>query len=291
MTRPGALLVCLALAACDGAPPPVVVYLYGDDSTPLAARLDAFTAETGIPVEVRFGASRVLADDVIANRGSPPADVLLTSNAADIWRAAEEGALRPIASDAFDAIADVQKDPDRYWAGIRVHLHFIASKSTAVTVATYDELGTAAFAGRLCLSSSALPVNRSLIAQLIEERGVREAERLVRRWSRNLAHAPFANEDELLDAIRDGRCEFGITSSHGRLEGLMVYSIPPHYFDVSAVGVGRHAGQPDAAQRFVGWLLRGQVDSFKGDVDLRPASVAGWRDEEARLLAERASYR
>lgn len=288
-----AAVVCLLLAACNPAPPPspVVVYLYGDETTPLTATFDAFTAETGMPVELRFGRSDALTDDVIANRGSPPADVLLASNAADIWRAAEEGALRPIVSDAIDAIADVQKDPDRYWAGIRVHLHFIVSADSRDTIANYDVLGTADLAGRLCLSSSVLPVNRSLLAYLIDERGAREAERLVRRWNRNLAHAPFASENALLDAVRDGVCEFGVASSHGRLAGLTVYSIPPHYFDVSAVGIARHAGHPDAAQRLVDWLLRGHVEYFRGDATLRPVRITGWLDEEARLLAERAGYR
>lgn len=293
MTRLGASLACLMLAACESAspPPPIAVYLYGDESTPLVAELHAFALETGQPVELHFGPSGALTEDVIANRESPPADILMTSNVADIWRAAEKGALRPINAGALDAIADIQKDPDRYWVGVRVHRHLIVSAVSTDRITSYDELGTAGYSGRLCLSSSKLAVNRSLIAYLIDARGERAAERLVRRWIRNLARAPFTGEDELIDAVRDGRCGFAIASSRGRLEGLEVYSIPPYFFDVSAVGIGRHTGRADAAQRFVDWLLRGHVEYFTGDLASRPVRVAGWLDDEARLLAERAGYR
>jgi iron(III) transport system substrate-binding protein len=287
------VLLCLVLVACGRAPSqPVVAWIYGDESAPIVAQLEGFTDETGIPIEIRFGDSTVLTDDLIAGSGAPAADVLVTSNVADIWRAAEEGALRPIQPNAFDAIADAQKDPDRLWSGIRVRLHFVISGVDSKGVApTYDELGTEGFAGKLCLSSSRLPVNRSLIAFLVNDRGHRPAERLVRRWNRNLALPPFATEEELVAAVRDGRCAFGIASSHADFDGLLSYSPKPHYFDVSAVGVARHAENAESAQRLVGWLLETRTDYFRGETQLRNVSIAGWHDEDARLLAERAGYR
>lgn len=294
MKQTAALLLVFMIAACERPPPapPIAVYMYGDEATPLAAQFAAFTEETGIPVDVRFGDSGELTDDVIAKRGSPPADVLITSNAADIWRAAEEGALRPITSAAFDAIADVQKDPDRYWTGVLVHLQFVVTRVGAQgTVDSWDQLGAPEFSGRLCLSSSRLAGNRSLIAYLVEERGVREAERLVRRWMRNLAVPPFASQAELLAALREGQCEYGVATSHDDLDGLETLSPKPHFFDVSAAGVGRHAAQPESAQRFVAWMLENRTDYFRGKTGLRPVSIAGWRDAEVRLLVERAGYR
>lgn len=293
MRRVFAVLLSFALVACDRAPPPaVVVYVYGDEASPLAAQFEAFTNETGIPVVTRFGDSSGLTDDVIANRGSPPADVLVTSNVADIWRAADVGALRPIQADAFDAIADVQKDPDRYWAGIRVHPHFVVTRDAVDdSVASWDRFGTPDFAGRLCLSSSRLAGNRSLIAYLLDERGARGTERLVRRWVRNLAAPPFATQAGLLAAVHDGRCDYAIATSHDDLSGLRVLSPEPRYFDVSAIGVARHAVQAESAQRLVAWTLGNRTGHFGGDTKLRSVSTAGWRDEDVRLLVERAGYR
>jgi iron(III) transport system substrate-binding protein len=286
-------LLCLLLAACGRSPPPpVVVYAYGDESSSLAAQFALFTGDTGIPVEVRYGASDELADDVIAKRGSPPADVLVTSNVADIWRAAEKGALRPIRSDAFDKISDAQKDPDRFWAAVRVDLHFIvAAHGAGSPPASWNDIKLPEFAGRLCLSSSQLASNRALIAHLMDDIGELQAERLVRRWIRNLALPPFSSQNELLAAVRDGRCTYGVGTVNGDLDGLLAVSPRPHYFDISAIGVARHAQQAESAQQLVGWFLENRTTYFERHVRQRHVSIAGWRDEEARLLMERAGYR
>ena len=289
-----AVACVLLLGACSAEPPPtpVVVYAYGDESSSLAAEFAAFAGETGIPIDVRFGASGELTDDVMTNSGSPPADVLVTSNVADIWRAAEKGALRPIRADAFDEISDAQKDPDRFWAAVRVHAHvLVAPLGTGGPPSSWNDIKLPEFAGHLCMSSSQLAGNRALLAHLVADIGELQAERLVRRWVRNLALPPFSSQDELLAAVRDGRCTFGIGTLHGDFDGLVAASPRPQYFDISAIGVARHAQQAESAQQLVGWLLDNRPQYFESQSSLRHVSVAGWLDEEARLLAERAGYR
>lgn len=286
------ILAALLVGACDSGPPPppVLVLAPGQDGNELSLLLADFTDDTNIPVSIEWGQSSDHAVRLIEKSGAP-ADVLITDNVADIWRAADEGALRPIQSDEFATPHPAVKDPDALWVAIGLHLHVIAhGQNVRPTTASYDDLGTPEFAGRLCLSSSTLPINRSLIAYLIEERGVREAERLVRRWVRNLARPPFESEHEMLDAIREGGCDYGIGAMSNNLEGLVPFTPTPHFFDVSAVGIGRHAGQPDSAQQLVDWLLRNSAVQLHTQEDPVSASIAGFRDEEVRLLVERAGY-
>jgi ABC-type Fe3+ transport system substrate-binding protein len=67
----------------------------------------------------------------------------------------------------------------------------------------------------------------------------------------------------------------------------------PWTLEIAAVGVNRHAAHPDAAQKLADWLLRHR-EPWKPSAE-KPAPpavhIAGWRDAEARLLAERAGYR
>lgn len=287
------LLVAFFLVACEAGPPlpAVTVLATGEDGGPLADLLDEFTDDTGIPVAIQWGNSSANADRVIENSGAP-ADVLITDNVADIWRAADRGALRPIQSTAITAVHAAVKDPDSYWTAISTHLHIVVhGNDVRPLTATYDDLGTAEFAGRICLSSSSLPANRALIAYLIDERGVREAERLVRRWVRNLAQPPFSSKDEVLDAVRSGTCDYGVGVMSNDLEGLTSFTPAPHYFDVSAAGIGRHARQPESAQKLLDWLLRNSAVQFETQHEPAPVWIAGSRDEDARLLAERAGYR
>lgn len=285
------------LAACGSVPPPPPVQVLASTAVedPLTGHLEAFTRETGIPVDVSWGNSSEHADRLIGKSGEP-VDVIVTDNAADIWRAADRGALRPIESAALEAQPAYLRDPDKYWGALGVRFHAIYHHNDVrPVVASVHDLGNAGYAGRICVSSSRLPANRSLVAYLIEADGVRETERLVRRWIRNLAQPPFDSEEQLREAVSDGVCDYGIASWNGSesAAGVAAFVSQPRTLEITAIGVNRHAVHADAAQRLVDWLLRERAVEFQvADGDLPPpVRIAGWRDEEARLLADRAGYR
>lgn len=292
-----ALSIVFPLAGCDEgpAPAPIVVYAVDDDREGLEAMLAEFTDDTRIGVTLVHSKSSNNADLVINNSGSPEADVLMTNNVADIWRAADEGALRPIRSAAFDAADPLLKDPEGMWAATGFHFHAIAmrrSEDTRPLVSSFDQLALADMHGRVCLSSSRLHVNRSLLALLIGDRGRKETERLVRKWLANLAVSPFPDEDALFDAIRNGTCDYGIVSRPPDADGIEYFRPEEGYFDIDGIGVARHARQPESAQLFVDWMLENRGPRMLDDLNRhQPVGNAGWRDEDATLLAERAGYR
>jgi iron(III) transport system substrate-binding protein len=290
------VVICLqALAACDSAPRPeaVVVYATAVDETMLMKRFADFTNETGIPVIVTFGDSYTNTENVMGNRGVPPADVLLTSTVTDIWRAADVGALRPIHAAAMESVPKVLKDPDGLWAAVDVRYAVIgiSPRVQVGRVSDLDGLAHAKLRGQLCLSSSTLPVNRTLVAMLIEELGVKPAERMVRAWVRNLALPPFQTEAKLVAALQSGACGYGIFSSSIKTEGIKRISPKPLYIDIDGVGVARHARHPESAQTLVNWMLAENELREPVSSNGRNIGLAGWRDEEAALLAERAAYR
>ncbi len=293
-----ALALAGLVAACSQAPPSdhVVVYAHeGTRAQRVAEMLAEFTAQTGILVTLKAGASAELTDTIIAKQDAPRADVLITFGAADIWRAADNGALRPLAAETLDLVPAPLRDPDGYWVAATSGSPLIVLADDASTLALdgLADLGETAFKGRLCLSSSVLPGNRALIAALIETSDNRSAERTIRKWMRNLALPPFASDARLVDAVRDGTCELGIVTANINLGTLARFwpATAPGSFHIDGIGVARHATDPDAAQRLVAWIASKRGARVDADVEYLHAAVAGWRDEEARLLAERAGYR
>jgi iron(III) transport system substrate-binding protein len=286
-----AMLSGLAMTACDSGPipQPVVVYLGAEQESGLAASFSKFTDETRIPVTVKVGDSDANTEKVISNSGAPPADVLLTSNVADIWRAADRGALRPLQGIALRAVPPVLRDPDELWAALEVRDAVIGISPDA-RVARVDS-AKSDLPGALCLSSATLSVNRSLIGMLIEDLGVKPAERVVRAWVRNLAAAPFATEAELVDALRSGTCQYGIVSGSIDSEGLSRLVPDPVYVDIDGIGVARHAPHAESAQELVNWLLAEKSFQETAASNGKNIGLAGWRDEDVTLLVERAGYR
>lgn len=294
------LLGALLLNACESKQPsgapvrePVVVYAHGSpDDARLEPLFAAFTRASGIPVTVRYGESGALTEDVIADRGAPPADVLLTSNVADVWRAADRGALRPIAAASLERVTPATRDPDGLWAAFDAYYASVgvARRIARPQFSSYEHLAESKLRGEMCLSSSTLPVNRAVIATLIAKMGAQEAERVVRGWVRNLALPPFDTEEQLIAALRSGQCGYGIFSDTIETGKLRRHDPSNRYYNVEGLGIARHARYPDSAQVLVEWMLA-QDRRPSGNGEALDVGTVGWLDEDARRLAERAGYR
>jgi len=303
---------------------PVVVYASYADETYLPTLFTGFTRDTGIRVTVRYGTSESIVDDVIGKRGSPPADLLLTANVTGVWRAADEGALRPLGSDIVNERVPAQlRDPDGYWTAVSLRtaqIIFDTQALSAAAVGSYEDLANPEFENKLCLTTSTLADNRSLIANLIKIHGVRPAAIIVRGWMRNLALPPFKSESDLMQAIAAGTCSVGIVSSSrthlssSQNEGSRVVASTPAlgHIDVEAAGINRHAREPDAARQLLEWMLSvpvqqqhanatatlpvilsvaGKAEAWSRQLGESNVAAGAWLDEDAVKLAERAGYR
>lgn len=273
-------------------PDPVVVYVAYEDTTAVRELLDQFSADTGVVIIDRRGPADRIVQDLVDNSVSPPADLLLTRSVVHAWRAAEEGALRPVYSDLIgETVPAWAMDPDRFWFAKAADHAVIAYRGDRPAVSDLADLADESFAGRLCLSSSKNGMNRAVIAMLIESLGTRPAELAVRGWISNLATGPFGSEAELLEAIRSGACEVGVVSaSVARRAGVPVLEPASLYADIEAVGVGRHAHNADGAVRLAEWLAARFDATGVASTGARNVGVIAAHYEEAVKLAERARF-
>jgi iron(III) transport system substrate-binding protein len=319
ITHLGLLLSALALvAACtpeapvEEAPPaaPVVVYTAYSDKTYLPTLFNEFTQDTGIIVIVRNGSVPGIVDDVIGDRVTPPADMLITPSVAGVWRVAEEDELRPNYSTVVEAnVPAWLRDPDKFWLALsyqKAVLVYDPEQFQASDLSAYEDLATEKFRRKVCLTTSELPINRTVIAMLTNKLGARNAELAVRGWVANQAQPVFANEGQLLQALASGQCAVGVMSSRAAAmisdNSLQVHVPAETYVDIEAVGVTRHAHNPQAAIALIDWMLQrdiqmrhaAQTSSFpvliEAEGNHNMVAVASGQAEAAKL-AERARYR
>lgn len=331
------------LAACSGEAPPPAAGTSPESADPVIVYTVADRAATSAVLAswrtVSGGAFELITDD--RPEGSPRranysvragTDLFVAGSLAEIWTVAEADALRPVYSDVVDAnVPATFRDPESRWVALSRRARVVAYNAARVSadaltgVNSYGSLGDERWQGRLCVSSSAVAGNRSLIAFLIDRHGAREAELIVRSWRANLAIPYLADDQALLDAIADGRCEIGIVDS-ARLAAFAVGNpdagVAAHWFadasngmsDISAVAITRHAQHPDAARALLEWLTGTEANAlFAGrrfefpvkESAVLATAVEAWAArlppdsdyaalgfllEEARLLAERARY-
>ena len=311
MIRIAAPLLLALLGACapDSAEPPaprpepIVVYAASGDDAPGSARFAEFARESGIPVTVRNVDDVV--DAVIANRGSPPADVLLAPDVAGIVRAADEGGLRLLASGSLTKPLETQmpaalRDPDGFWFAVSVRIAAIAYRKDrfdAGDLSDFADLAESRFRGQLCLSTSSESMNRMLIAAMIAAAGERPAELVVRGWIANLALPVFDSGDDVRRALVDGSCGVAIVarpagSLDGEPDAELAMTVPtPVVADIEGIGIARHARAPDAAQKLLGWLLESPPGQPAAPIAGGSVAASAWRVTDADRLAVRAGYR
>lgn len=302
----------------------------GDELRPL---FDAFEAETGLRIQLVTGDYPELIEKASGSGSSPHADILLLRSFTELWLAAERDVFRPSVSPQIAAnVAPAFRDPESRWFAVSSYPRVLVFNAELVSATerallqSYGSLAESAWRQKLCLSSSNVPGNAALVAHLIQRHGEREAELLVRGFKANTTLAEFDSDRDLIDAIANGRCAIGIAALNevARARSLrrdlpldvILFEAPDALLlDVSGVGIGRHADNPDGAAEFLAWLSTPSPNALHASlsfefpvnrdaplsVALRPfaragtgnttAAALGFFLEDARLLAERARYR
>ncbi len=292
---------------------------------------DAFTKETGIPVKFVTDKEGPLLARLKAEGKNTPADVLITSDAGNLWEAAREGLLRPVESKGLEAnVPAYLRDPGNQWFGLSVRARTIfynTEKVKASDLSTYEALADPKWKGRLCLRTSKKVYNQSLVAMMIAEHGEAATEQIVRGWVANLATDPLSDDTKAMEFVAAGRCDItiGNTYYYGRLmeknPSLPLGIFWPNqetngvHVNISGAGVTKYARHPEEAVKLLEFLSSEKAQNLFADVNMEypvnPAvkphpTVAAWGgfkqntinvnkagelQAEAVKLMDRAGYR
>ena len=180
---------------------PVVVY--SGRSEELVAPLFAdFTAETGIPVEVRYGDTAELAAQIIEEGDASPADLYFGQDAGALGALDAAGQCAPLPASVAETVPAAYRSADGNWTGITGRARVIAYDSSQVSA---DEVPTSVFeltdpkwAGEVAIA----PTNGSFQAFVTGMR-VAAGDEATREWLQGL----IDNDVQLYEKnglIRDG---------------------------------------------------------------------------------------
>jgi len=209
-----AILLALAVVAFGGGAD-VVVYngrsQYGDE-----AAFKSFEDRTGKKLELRGGTAPELFERLRSEGSETPADLLVTTDLANLWRAKEAGLLEPVSTPALERqVPSRWRDPDGAWWGLSLRVR-TPMRNTGVPpelVQTYEDLGDARWKGKLCLRTSNNEYNQSLVADMLAKRGRRKTKALLESWMANDPQI-LGSDVDVLEAIASERCMVGLTNHY-----------------------------------------------------------------------------
>src|SRR3954469_5475823 len=191
-----AAFVGVVLATSGSSSDSLVLYSarshYGEEQP-----FEDFAKKTGTDLTIRGGDASELYERLESEGSNTPADVLITVDAANLWRAQHAGLIRS-------------------WKPLTLRARTIMRSTERVgpnEVTTYEGLGDPRWKGRLCLRSGTSEYNVSFVADRLAKDGRAATERMLRRW---MANDPkiYTTDSDVLDKIKDGDCDVGLTNSY-----------------------------------------------------------------------------
>ena len=270
-----AAIVLTAAAGCTGAPEPETLTIYcGRGESLVGPVVQAFQEETGTQVEIRYGGTADLAAQILEEGDQSPADVYYGQDAGALGQLASEGRLSPLPESILDRVSSRFRDPNGRWVGTTGRARVFVYNTELLTLEdlpdTIHGLTDPRWKGRIGWA----PTNGSFQAFVTAVRRL-EGEDAAREWLEGvLANDPVAypNNTAIYQAVADGEVELAL-SNHYYLFRFLVQQGPEFaartvspagggaggLINISGGGVVNTAANPEAAERFLAYLLTESV--------------------------------
>ncbi len=308
-----ALPVALALLASCGAEPDLRIYCALDmvHSEPLIQR---FAEETGLDVEVDFDVEATktvgLVNRIREEQGRPRCDVFWNNEIAHTVALANEGLLRSYDSPTAADIPETFRDPDRRWTGFAARARvFIVNTELAdpAEIRGMDDLFDPKWAGKVGMARPLTGTTLTHMAALFTTVGEARAEEYLRAMKSSNENGQLdltSGNATLMRKVRDGFLAWGWTDTDdyyvAREAGAPVAVVYPDQDGVgtllipNTICITRDAPHPEAAERFVDWVLRPEIEAelarsrtmqipVRPDVP-RPDHVPGAEGDELKYM-------
>ncbi|MDR7457017.1 MAG: iron ABC transporter substrate-binding protein [Armatimonadota bacterium] len=275
-----AVLTALALTVgggrtAVGQQPTITVYS-GRNQALVGPLLQQY-GRAGGAVQARYGDTVQLAATIIEEGANSPADVYFAQDAGGLGYLAYTGRLRRLPDTILQRVEPRFRSSDGLWVGVTARARVVVYNTTRVSLrdlpASIGEFTDPRWRGRIGWA----PTNASLVAHVTAMRLVWGNER-TRRWLEGIkanGAKPFPGNAPIVAAVGAGEVDVGFVNNYYLFQFLRDrgerfparnYMFPGgdvgNLVNVAGVGVLNTARNPEAALRFVEFLLSPEAQRY-----------------------------
>ncbi|GKY87948.1 Fe(3+) ABC transporter substrate-binding protein [Sinisalibacter aestuarii] len=274
------LAAALTLATALPALAEVNIYSYRQPEL-IQPLVDAFTAETGIEVNIAF-LNQGLTERLLAEGTRTPADVILTADVQHLAEAVEAGVTQPVESDVLTAnVPEGFRDPDNQWFGLTSRARIVYASRDRVRpgeITSYEDLVDPKWAGRICTRSGTHAYNTALTAAMIAHHGEDYTKEWLTGLKANLAMKPQGNDRAQVKSIWAGECDISLGNTYYMGEMLEddeqrqwaeavriefpAFEDGGTHVNISGVAMTAHAKHPEDALKFMEFLTSPEAQAI-----------------------------
>jgi len=283
--------------------------------------LDAFTAETGIAVNIAF-VDKGMAERLVAEGDRSPADLVLTVDIARLIEVVQAGVTQPVDSAVLTANIPAEfRDPGNQWFGLTTRARIVYASKDRVqpgAVTTYEDLADPKWKGKICMRSGTNDYNVALTAAVLAHHDAAFTSAWLEGVKANLARKPNGGDRDQVKAIWAGECDISIgnTYYYGQMINdpeqaewanavrldFPVFEGAGTHMNISGIAMTKSAPNHDAALKLMEWLASDAAQKIYSETNYefpvepgveRSELVKSWGDftPDSLSLAEVAAKR
>ena len=242
---------------------------------------DAFTAETGIKVNVAY-LKKGMVERMQAEGKRSPADLVLTVDISRLAAVVNAGLTQAVESDTLNANVPAQyRDPDNQWYGLTTRARIVYASKDRVAegeVTTYEDLADPKWKGRICTRSGTHAYNVALTSAVVHHHGEEGAAKWLEGIKANLARKPQGNDRAQVKAIWAGECDIAIGNTYymGKMLAddeqkawadsvnvlFPTFENAGTHVNISGVAMAKNAPNPEAALKMMEFLTSPQAQEI-----------------------------
>lgn len=179
--------------------------------------IDAFTAETGIKVNLAFIEEGIV-ERLVAEGARSPADLVMTVDIGNLEQIVDAGVIQPVDSEVLKAaIPENLRDPENLWFALTERARIVYASKDRVApgeVTTYEDLADPKWQGRICTRPGTHNYNLALLSAMIAHHGEEYARQWAEGLKANLARKPQGNDTAQVKAIWAGECDISLGNTY-----------------------------------------------------------------------------
>jgi iron(III) transport system substrate-binding protein len=270
----GGLAACGSASGAGGSAGSITLYS-GQHEQSTQSLVTAFEQQTGIHVNVRYNDEDSFADEIIAEKSHPIADVFYTENSPVLEYLQNQGLLAPVTASTLAKTPSQYNSPQGGWVGasarvsVLIYNPSLISKSQLPT--SVLQLANPKYQGKLAFAAGETDF-QPIVTSVARAYGDAKATTWLAGIKANAGSHDYPDNETVADEVNRGAVAFGVVNQYywyrmkaelgaSNVHSMITYFAPhdPGYVvDVSGAAVLKSSKSQADAQKFLAFIVSKQ---------------------------------
>ena len=268
------LLAACSNASAAGSPGSITLYS-GQHEQTTQSLVTAFEQQTGIKVNVRYDDEDSFADEIIAEKSHPVADVFYTENSPVLEYLQGLGMLAPVDASTLANTPAKYNSPQGDWVGVSARVSVLIYNPSLISKSELPtsvlQLANPKYQGKLAFAAGETDF-QPIVTSVARAYGQAETSTWLNGIKSNAGAHTYPDNETIADEVNRGAVAFGVVNQYywyrlraelgdSNVHSKITYFAPhdPGYvLDISSAGILKSSRHKAAAQKFLAFIVSRQ---------------------------------